>query len=136
MQILEFEFESMLNLVFTSLLLAETSETPETAETAETRQQMREITPINVTQSKTHSDNVSLFGPQNTVDKNFTTGAIIGEPASGPVWLKLEYDGSYLIHEVTYYSRFYTFFDKILFLSFFFFIFLFWITASIRGFLF
>ena len=66
-----------------------------------------EITPVTVTQQRTRNDDEDLFQASYAVDKNLSTRAF-AEDVNGEVWLKLEFDRTYFIHQITIYQYFYT----------------------------
>ena len=66
-----------------------------------------EITPVTVTQQQTQNDNEDWFQATHAVDKDLSTTSY-AETDNGEVWLKLEFDSSYFIHQIIIYQFFYT----------------------------
>ena len=66
-----------------------------------------EITPVKVTQGKTHNNDEESYAAAHAVDKDLST---IAETYTddGAGWLKLEFDKTYFIHKTLTYCRFYT----------------------------
>ena len=66
-----------------------------------------EITPVTVTQHKTFRDNEDTFKAEHAVDKDLSTETV-ATADNGEVWLKLEFDRTYFIHNIIIYQLFYT----------------------------
>ena len=65
-----------------------------------------EITPVNVTQLSTWQENEDLYQAAHAVDKDLSTWSITA--IDGVQWLKLEFNATYSIDQITIYHFFYT----------------------------
>ncbi|KAL5264526.1 hypothetical protein ACHWQZ_G005574 [Mnemiopsis leidyi] len=69
--------------------------------------EIAEITPTNVTQGRTWTNNEDFCAAAHAIDKDLSTHAVT-HTDNGAGWLKLGFDKTYFIHKVVIYGRFYT----------------------------